>query len=242
MKRELTNRIRFVLEELVPPILRDSAVFKGLASLFWGKHISDLADFRRRAAFLTDEEYKDLYRAHPRVHEGTDNSEACIQKILSDIVGKSVIDIGCGTGVLLKRIQQTHPELERRVGVDIVIEDADQLPGIEFVSAQIESLPFQDNEFDTVVCTHVLEHVLDYKLAIRELRRIAARRLIIVVPREREYTYTFNPHFNFFPYTHAFLRAMHPVPDAHVCEDVRRDIFYMEDIQPSGMLQEQKSA
>ena len=35
---------------------------------------------------------------------------------------------------------------------------------------------------------------------------------IIVVPREREGIYTFNPHLNFFPYRHSFLRAMIPVP------------------------------
>ena len=65
--------------------------------------------------------------------------------------------------------------------------------------------------------------------AIAELRRITRRRLIIVVPREREYRYTFNPHFNFFPYTHSFLRAMHPVPAEHTCVDIGRDIFYCED-------------
>ena len=94
---------------------------------------------------------------------------------------------------------------------------------------KLKTLPFRDGEFDTVVCTHVIEHVLDYKKAIAELRRVSRKRLIIVVPREREYLYTFNPHFNFFPYTHSFLRAMHPVPSTYVCEDVGRDIFYSED-------------
>ena len=62
------------------------------------------------------------------------------------------------------------------------------------------------------MCTHVIEHILDYRAAIAELRRITGRRLIIVVPRERESIYAFNPHFNFFPYRHSFLRAMIPVP------------------------------
>jgi hypothetical protein len=71
---------------------------------------------------------------------------------------------------------------------------------------------------------------VDYRAAIAELRRVAARRLIIVVPREREYRYTFNPHVNFFPYTHSFLRAMMPVPDSHMCREVGRDIYYREDL------------
>lgn len=228
MKRELTNRIRFVLEDLVPAFIRDSILFKFPASLVWGKHISDLARFRERAAFLTEEEYEQLYRDHPRVHEGTDNSDACLERIASDVIGSSICDVGCGTGYLLQEIHKRRPELEKLTGVDFVIEDASALSNIDYVAARVEDLPFEDNAFDTVICTHVIEHVLDYRAAIAELRRITKRRLIIVVPREREYRYTFNPHFNFFPYTHSFLRAMIPVPEAYHCEDIQRDIYYTE--------------
>jgi hypothetical protein len=76
----------------------------------------------------------------------------------------------------------------------------------------------------------VIEHILDYRAAIAELRRITARRLIVVVPMEREALYSFNPHFNFFPYPHSFLRAMIPVPERHLCEAIGRDIYYREDL------------
>ena len=112
-----------------------------------------------------------------------------------------------------------------------MVEDAAAIEGVNYVAARIEELPFPDRHFDTVICTHVIEHVLEYRQAIAELRRIAARRLIIVVPREREYLYSFNPHFNFFPYAHSFLRAVHPVPENHVCELIGRDIYYREDRQ-----------
>jgi SAM-dependent methyltransferase len=232
MRRETTNRIRYVLEELIPPVLRDSWLFHRLARLVWGAHITRLAEFRARAPFLTDEEYASLYRDHPRVHEGTDNSEASILRIVADTLGPSVCDVGCGTGALLQRIGAARPDIEKRTGVDFVIDDAGRLPGVDYVAARIEDLPFPDKAFDTVICTHVIEHVLDYRRSIAELRRIAKRCLIIVVPREREYRYSFNPHFNFFPYSHSFLRAVHPVPEAHVCEDIGRDIYYREDIGP----------
>lgn len=240
MKRETTNRIRFVLEDIVPAFLRDSFLFRGFASLVWGKHIKDLAKFRERAPFLTEQEYEDLYRHHPRVHEGTDNSKACIDRIAKDIEGDSVCDVGCGTGFLLKSIAEQRPDLKKLTGVDFVIDDADALPGIDYVAAKIEDLPFEDNAFDTVICTHVIEHVLDYRAAIAELRRVARKKLIIIVPREREYRYTFNPHFNFFPYTHSFLRAMVPVPDNYVCEDIKRDIYYTEN--PAVSAQKAKAA
>lgn len=230
MNRETTNKIRFVLEDILPAFIRDSRLFKGAASLVWGNHIADLARFRERAVFLTDQEYEDLYKHHPRVHAGTDNSKACIDAIIKDTIGQSVCDIGCGTGILLDYIRKARPELTRLTGVDFAIDDAESLDGIEYVAAKIEKLPFKDGEFDTVICTHVIEHVLDYRAAIKELRRITKKRLIIVVPREREYRYTFNPHFNFFPYTHAFLRAMQPVPQDYYCEDIKRDIYYREDL------------
>ena len=231
MRREQTNQIRFMMEELLPPIVRDTALFKFAASLAWGKHISTLAEFRKSAPFVSAEEYNELYRNHPRVHEDTDNSRACLERIAADAVGSSVCDVGCGTGAVLRHIRaHSHAPLVRMVGVDLVEPEQPIGQNIEFVSGWVEDLPFADASFDTVICTHVIEHILNYRRAIEELRRITRRRLIIVVPRERESIYAFNPHLNFFPYSHSFLRAMIPVPDAHVCCDIGRDIYYREDL------------
>ncbi|WP_201864667.1 class I SAM-dependent methyltransferase [Microvirga soli] len=230
MRRETSNRIRFVIEELIPPILKDSFLFRWLGAKMYGPYISHMADFRKRAPFLTDEEYEKLYRNYPHVHSGTDNSAACLTQVTSDVIGPSVCDVGCGTGFLLNHIKaHANTELSRLVGTDFNVPENPQFADIEFIPAKIERLPFRDNEFDTVVCTHVIEHILDYRTAIAELRRVAARRLIIIVPMERESIYTFNPHFNFFPYPHSFLRAMHPVPKEYFCEQIGRDIYYRED-------------
>jgi SAM-dependent methyltransferase len=228
MRRETTNKIRFILEDVLPPLMRDSGLFRRVAEMAWGDHIGDLARFRERAPFLSDAEYEALYRKHPRVHTATDNSAGSIERIIADVVGESVCDVGCGTGYLLRVIQARRPEIKRLTGVDFVIDNAKALPGITYVAAKIESLPFPDRHFDTVLCTHVIEHILDYRAAIAELRRVCRSRLILVVPREREYRYTFNPHFNFFPYPHSFLRAVHPVPAQHHCPDIGRDIYYCE--------------
>lgn len=229
MNRETTNRIRFAIEELLPPIVRDSSLFRWAARWVWGRHIDALADFRKRAPFLTPQEYEKLYREHPRVHEGTDNSAKTMERIAADVVGGSVCDVGCGTGYLLRHIKASHGGKLRYVGVDFIKPAHFDPGGFEFVEAPVEKLPFGDAEFDTVICTHVIEHILDHRRAIDELRRVAAKRLIIVVPREREGLYTFNPHFNFFPYPQSFLRAMIPVPPDHVCKTIGRDIYYRED-------------
>lgn len=228
MNRETTNKIRFVIEDILPPALRDSRMFKSLANMAWGGHIDHLADFRARAPFLSDQEYENLYKNHPRVHEGSDNSKACLDEVAKNVVGESVCDVGCGTGYLLDWVRTKNPNINRLIGVDFAIDDAAKRDDIEYHAAKIEALPFEDKAFDTVICTHVIEHILDYRQAISELRRITKKRLIIIVPREREYKYTFNPHFHFFPYTHSFLRAVHPVPKDYVCKDIKRDIYYHE--------------
>ena len=236
VKRETSNFVRFVFEDLLPPILRDSTLFRRAARLVWGRHIDALADFRHRAAELTPAEYTHLYQRHPRVHEATDNSAACLRRIAADIDGTSILDAGCGTGYLLRAVTSGRRQQFRRVtgmdfvepqGMDRTTLDAS---GIDFVQGHVERLPFADASFDTVICTHVIEHILDHRAAIAELRRVAARRLIIVVPCEREGLTTFNPHFNFFPYPHSFLRAMIPLPARHDCRRIGRDIYYCEHI------------
>lgn len=234
MKRETTNVLRFILEDLLPPVIRDSQLFHGVARLAWGAHVTRLADFRERSAFLTAEEYASLYRDHPRVHEGTDLSQGCVDEILKSVQGDSVCDVGCGTGYLVRKIRAARPDLRRVAGSDFIVDGIPPSSGTEFHAAKVEELPFADGEFDTVVCTHLLEHLLEPRKAVAELRRITRRRLIIVVPCEREYRYTFNPHFNFFPYRGSLLRIMIPVPAQFRCFRIGRDFYYEETLPATG--------
>jgi SAM-dependent methyltransferase len=229
VRREATNAIRFVIEDILPPIVRDSGLFRLAAgSVFRG--VEAAANFRKRATFLSEQEYVAFYRDWPRIHAETDSSIQCLKQIAAEVVGDSVCDVGCGSGFLVRYIRdESAAKPKRLVGVDIVAPEPGAGEPVEFFEGKAEKLPFADNEFDTVVCTHVLEHILDYRAALAELRRITARRLIVVVPMEREGLYTFNPHFHFFPYTHSFLRAMIPVPERHICVRLGRDIYYRED-------------
>lgn len=230
VRREASNKIRFVIEDLLPPIVRDSRLF-GLAAGLAFRGVGAAWTFRKRAPFLSEQEYFAFYRDWPRVHAETDNSDVCLKRIAEEIVGRSVCDVGCGSGFLTQYLRdRSTVKAQRIVGVDIVIPPIAENAGIEFFEGKAEKLPFADREFDTVVCTHVIEHILDHRKALAELRRITAKRLIVVVPREREGLYTFNPHFHFFPYTHSFLRAMIPVPERHICVPLGRDIYYREDV------------
>jgi SAM-dependent methyltransferase len=229
MRRETTNVIRAVLEEALPPMVRDSKPMRWLFRRHWGDLVDDIERFRERIPFVTDREYREIYERMPRIQNETDNSAACLDRIADAIQGETVLDVGCGTGFLLDHLKRARPDLAL-TGVDFIIEEGTRTrhPGIRFERANIEKLPFADASFDTVVCTHVLEHILEFRQALSELRRVARRRLIIVVPQEREYRFTFNPHLHFFPYPHSFLRYVTPVPPDHELESVGRDIFYSE--------------
>jgi len=231
MKRETVNRIRYVLEEWLPPVLRDSAFMRLLFRSYWGSFIDDLERFRANIALISPEEYKAVYDRMPRIQDETDNSRACLDAIVASVVGRTVCDVGCGTGYLLNHLRAQLPSRELKLtGVDFIIEESTSRRDacIEFVAAPIERLPFPDRSFDTVICTHVLEHILDIRAAIQELRRIAHRKLIVVVPLEREYRFTFNPHVHFFPYPHSFLRHVIPVPADHSMQVLGRDLLYVE--------------
>ncbi len=233
MKRESVNFIRYLLEEWVPPALRDSSPMRWLFRLYWGRFIDDLEAFRANIHHVTAEQYDDIYRRMPRIQQGTDNSAACIERLAELMLPGSVCDVGCGTGYLLGALAaRSGREAHRFTGVDFQLEPgiAARHPRVSFREADVERLPFADGEFGTVICTHVLEHVLHIDRTISELRRVTARRLLVIVPLEREYRFTFNPHVHFFPYPHSFLRHIVPVPPTARCEVIGRDLLYIEDM------------
>jgi SAM-dependent methyltransferase len=228
-ERKLFNAIRYVLEDVVPPFLRDSFLFYGLMWLLYRDKTRYQSQFRESIPHLSGSEYQRYYETFPGLDSETDCNQACLDLIVDSVLGESVLDVGCGRGFVANLIQSSRQVTT--TGTDFLIEDSvpQRYPNCTFVKSKIEALDFADNQFDTVVCTHTLEHILDLPQALRELRRVAKRRLILVVPREREYRYSFNLHVHFFPYPHSFLKHLSPLPNTYTCKVVDGDIFYVED-------------
>lgn len=69
-----------------------------------------------------------------------------------------------------------EPVLERRLselhGVHYLSTDLN--PDAAMVAADITDLPFEDERFGLILCSHVLEHVERDEVAMRELRRVLA--------------------------------------------------------------------
>jgi len=230
LSRNVTTKIAFVLDELIPPILSDSKWFMWVPfKILFGNRAADFFEFKDRVFDMTFEEFKGTYESLESVHiqRDTDLNDACTEEILNNLNGDSVLEVGCGRAYLAQRIEAKA----KITACDMVISDAlrDKFPGIDLREADIENLPFADDEFDTVVSTHTLEHVLDITQAISELRRVAKKRLIIVVPKQRPYKYTFDLHVHFFPYECSLLAHMAPAGHAREMRLLDGDWYYQED-------------
>jgi len=102
----------------------------------------------------------------------------------------SILDIGCGEGVLTHEWAGRLPEGGRIVGTDLDDPLLHQqwehrrAPNLEYRVMKGEQLEFADNEFDTATAIEVLEHVTDPEMVLSEMARCAERWLLVSVPRE----------------------------------------------------------
>lgn len=86
--------------------------------------------------------------------------------------GDRLLDIGCGSGGFLYRLES--PERET-IGIDPWEKQARlakvRLKNSDIMLGRMENLPFSSNSFDFINLSYVLEHVEDQKKALSEIAR-----------------------------------------------------------------------
>ncbi len=92
-------------------------------------------------------------------------TEPIYHTIFRCINGKSVLDIGCGSGRLTDFLREKGLEA---MGID------PHASGPGCLRASAEELPFEDSSFDAVVSLRSLHH-MDAKAAINEARRVLVK-------------------------------------------------------------------
>jgi SAM-dependent methyltransferase len=111
--------------------------------------------------------------------------------------GKRVLDVGCG----LKPYYPFFASAAEYVGVDVV-----ETPQTDLVGP-IESLPVDDDGFDIVLCTQVLEHVDDPAAAVRELHRVTKPGGRVLASTHGVQVFHPNPN-DYWRWTHTGLRRV----------------------------------
>jgi ubiquinone/menaquinone biosynthesis C-methylase UbiE len=135
----------------------------------------DIERFDRRAAGYEREWLQG--RFHGPVRRATLDVAAALQP-----EAHAVLDVGCGTGALLRLIPGVFPGA-RRAGIDPsagMIRAADAA-GADLVPACAEWIPFPDRSFDLVLSTLSLHHWVVCDQALREIARVLTFGGVVVI-------------------------------------------------------------
>lgn len=101
----------------------------------------------------------------------------------NSVVPSSVLEVGAGDGAILRCLGEQsfckalHAVEISQSGVDVILNQ--RIPGL--ISCQTfdgYSLPFEDDSFDLVILSHVLEHIEYERALLREIRRVSKFQVI----------------------------------------------------------------
>jgi ubiquinone/menaquinone biosynthesis C-methylase UbiE len=97
-----------------------------------------------------------------------------------DAAPRRVLDVGCGTGYLLRLLASRCPQATELAGIDAapgMIEAAEQRADdqrLRFTTGGAERLPYPGDSFDLVVSTTSFDHWADQGAGLRECARVLA--------------------------------------------------------------------
>jgi SAM-dependent methyltransferase len=143
-----------------------------------------------REGTVTGNTYDKYGSTNPVVRRLMAAFEGTLDELFTQADPESLLDVGCGEGVLTHKWAQRLGDQRRVVGIDL---DDPALhaewakraaPNLEYRVMKAENLPFADGEFDTATAIEVLEHVPDAEHTVAEMARVAKRWLLVSVPRE----------------------------------------------------------
>jgi ubiquinone/menaquinone biosynthesis C-methylase UbiE len=142
---------------------------------------------------------RDLFDVWSRVYDTSWIQRAVYRPVHDAVVAtldgqpvRGVVDVGCGTGLLTRRLARSHPDA-RVVGCDLSLEMLEHAARrdsrVSWVQGDAQLLPVRDAVADVVVCTEAYHWVRDQAAALADINRVLVRNgtllLALVNPRLR---------------------------------------------------------
>jgi 2-polyprenyl-3-methyl-5-hydroxy-6-metoxy-1,4-benzoquinol methylase len=115
--------------------------------------------------------------------------EGSLAELFSRAAPGSVLDVGCGEGILTHRWAEQLGD-RRVVGIDLQDPKLEaewatrRRDNLTFRATPGGEIPFDDGEFELVAAIEVLEHVPDPERTVAEMARVSSGHLLVSVPRE----------------------------------------------------------
>jgi len=101
------------------------------------------------------------------------------------VEGNLLLEIGCAEGYMTGELTEKASQvIASDIALSYLKRAKTKVPNAKFARLDIHNIPFEDNVFDSVVCTEVLEHTLSPLKALEEMHRVLrpGGYLIISVP------------------------------------------------------------
>lgn len=110
-----------------------------------------------------------------------------ILELIQNLPITSVLDVGCGEGFALNILKKNNLA-KTFVGLEQSQEAIDLgkklHPFINFNQGDIYKMGYKKAQFDLVICTEVLEHLSQPKIALKKIVRVSKRYCLLSVPNE----------------------------------------------------------
>jgi SAM-dependent methyltransferase len=111
-----------------------------------------------------------------------------IMKIVRKTSFDSFLDVGCAEGLFLKLLSKNSRTRSSGSGLDLaknyLFKATVVSPKTLLVQGDARQLPFKNDIFDLVLCSEVLEHVLNPKSVFKELVRVSRRYIVVTLAGE----------------------------------------------------------
>ncbi len=125
---------------------------QAIQSKLWGQRVKDWSTIQEPTAIKCYEHALDFLQPKP-----------------SD----KILDVGCGSGLFVNMAAKTGAEVTGFDATEQLIEEAKaRNPSVEFLTGDMEELPFNDNMFDVVCGFNSFQYSANVKNALLEAKRV----------------------------------------------------------------------